>query len=363
MAEVRVPQAVRWASAGAALEIIDQTRLPENTTYLRLGSAVETAAAIREMRVRGAPAIGIAAAMGLAVEMGRLARSGVPLGAEAFQEAHALLRSTRPTGHNLSWALERMRCAYARCAGAAAAEVVAALRAEADAIAAEDRLACRRIGELGFELLPPEGATVYTHCNAGALATGGIGTAVAPIYVARERGVPVRVIVGETRPLLQGSRLTAWELSQAGVDVTVVADSVAASLMKEGRVNLVITGADRIAANGDVANKIGTYGLAVLAGHHGIPFYVAAPVSTIDPATRNGGRIPVEQRDAAEVRQGCGAVTAPREVAIANPAFDVTPAGFITAIVTERGVLRPPYSAGIAEVAGQGEGSRPLESG
>ncbi|MBI4540437.1 MAG: S-methyl-5-thioribose-1-phosphate isomerase [Gemmatimonadetes bacterium] len=344
-----MPEAIRWSGDGAAVELLDQTRLPTEEVYLRLDSAAEVAEAIRVMRIRGAPALGIAAAMGVALELARAARGPAADLAATFGEARALLLSTRPTGHNLAWALERMGRRFRACGGERPAAVVAALTAEATLIAEEDRLACRRIGEFGLELLPGEGATVYTHCNAGALATGGIGTAVAPIYLARERGIPVRVIVGETRPLLQGARLTAWELGRAGLDVTLVVDSAAGALMKEGRVNLVITGADRIAANGDAANKIGTYGLAVLARHHGIPFYVAAPLSTIDPATPSGADIPIEERYGAEVRCGFGRVTAPADVAVANPAFDVTPAELVTAIVTDRGILRPPYGAAIAE--------------
>src|SRR5690606_7954366 len=236
-----------------------------------------------------------------------------------------------------------MRRRMDRAVGQTPQEVSWALFDEANAILVEDRGMCRRIGEWGLEVLPDGDVSVLTHCNAGALATGGIGTALAPVYLAHALGRRVRVYVGETRPLLQGSRITAWELQRAGIPVTVVADVVAATLMKQRRVDLVITGADRIAANGDVANKIGTYGLAVLARHHGIPFYVAAPVSTIDPDTETGDQIPIEERDGDEVRRGFGRLTAPETVAVYAPAFDVTPADMIDGIVTDRGVLRPPY--------------------
>jgi methylthioribose-1-phosphate isomerase len=223
-----------------------------------------------------------------------------------------------------------------------AAELLAALRDEADAILAEDREMCRRIGEHGLALVP-DGARVLTHCNAGALATGGIGTALAPLYLAAEAGRRIEVLVDETRPLLQGSRLTAWELARAGIPVTVLTDGMAASLMAAGGVDLCIVGADRIAANGDVANKIGTLGVAIAARHFGIPFYVAAPTSTLDPATATGADIPIEQRAAGEVTQGFGARTAPEGVQVYNPAFDVTPAALVSAIVTDRGVRRAPY--------------------
>jgi methylthioribose-1-phosphate isomerase len=220
--------------------------------------------------------------------------------------------------------------------------IVAALRAEATRVLQEDRDMCRRIGDNGLALLPTD-ARVLTHCNAGALATGGIGTALAPVYAASERGDRVTVFAGETRPLLQGSRLTAWELMQAGIDVTVLADSTAASLLRAGEVDAVIVGADRIAANGDVANKIGTYPLALAARHHGVPFYVCAPWSTVDPDTPGGDEIRIEHRHADEVRASFGSATAPPGVAVLNPAFDVTPAELVTAIVTDRGVMRPPY--------------------
>src|SRR5690606_10647796 len=267
----------RWSEDGRAVDILDQTRLPDAEVRLRIASAEEAAEAIRTLRVRGAPAIGVAAALALAVEMERW--TDLP-GSEfraRLEQARRRLASTRPTAVNLFWALERMARRAAELPGAPNDAVVRALRAEASAILEEDRAMCRRIGEHGLALLPDGPIGVLTHCNAGALATAGMGTALAPIYLAHLNGRNIRVYAGETRPLLQGSRLTAWELERAGVPVTVITDSVAGTLFAQGRVDLVLTGADRIAANGDVANKIGTYTLAVLARHHGVPFYVAAP--------------------------------------------------------------------------------------
>jgi methylthioribose-1-phosphate isomerase len=348
------PEAVRWARGSLAVEVLDQTRLPEEEVWLRLTSAEAVAEAIRSLRVRGAPAIGIAAAMGLAADLA----GKTELPRERFwrrlEEAEALLRGTRPTAVNLFWALDRMRRRAEAVRDRTNAEVAALLRDEADAIREEDRAMCRRIGEHGLSLLPGGGEVrVLTHCNAGALATGGMGTALAPLYLAREQGRSIRVYADETRPLLQGSRLTAWELRRAGIDVTVIADSVAGFLMQRGGVDLVIVGADRIAANGDVANKVGTYGLAVLARHHGVPFYVAAPTSTLDPATPDGRAIPIEERDGDEVRRGFGRLTAPADVPVYSPAFDVTPAELITAIITDQGVLYPPYGEAIRRLTEQ----------
>jgi methylthioribose-1-phosphate isomerase len=290
--------------------------------------------------VRGAPAIGIAAAMGLALELA----SATTLEKGAFfaqlDTVADRLRSTRPTAVNLSWALDRLREAAQRSKDRSVGEIACKVYGEATRILEEDRAMCRAIGEHGLALLP-ENARVLTHCNAGALATGGMGTALAPLYLAHEQGRSVKVYADETRPLLQGSRLTVWELQRAGIDVTLIPDVVAGSLMQQGEIDLVLVGADRIAANGDVANKIGTYSLAVLAYHHGIPFYVAAPTSTIDMNTASGNLIAIEQRDADEVRRGFGILTAPADVPVYTPAFDVTPAGLITAIITDRGVLRP----------------------
>ena len=338
-----VVRTVRWSDHGDAVVVVDQRRLPAEYAELALRTVPEVCDAIRTLAVRGAPAIGVAGAMGLVAALA----PHVAEGADAFRAraaaAAARIAATRPTAVNLPWAMARMRGVLERADAAADARALhAALRHEADAILAEDQAMCRRIGEHGLPLVP-DGARVLTHCNAGALATAGIGTALAPVYLAAAAGRRVHVWADETRPLLQGSRLTAWELARAGIPVTVLADSMAASLMRAGRVDLCIVGADRIAANGDVANKIGTYALALAARHHGIPFYVAAPASTFDAATPSGDEIEIECRDAEEVRRGFGRPTAPDEAAIHNPAFDVTPAALVTAIVSDRGVHRAPY--------------------
>ena len=336
------PEAVRWSPDGRAVEIIDQRKLPAVESILHLTTAEEVADAIRTLAVRGAPAIGIAAAMGLATAARRFGSLEKDSFFAAFDDVVEQLRGTRPTAVNLGWALDRMkRVAHAR-RNASLEEIQDAIQQEATRILEEDRAMCRAIGEHGVTLLP-DNARVLTHCNAGALATGGMGTALAPLYVAHEQGRRLKVYADETRPVMQGSRLTVWELQRAGIDVTLIPDVVAGSLMQRGEVDLVLVGADRIAANGDVANKVGTYSLAVLAHHHGIPFYVAAPSSTIDPHTASGGDIEIEYRDADEVRRGLGVLTAPADAQVLSPAFDVTPAGLITAIITDRGVLRPPW--------------------
>jgi methylthioribose-1-phosphate isomerase len=306
--------------------------------------------AIRALRVRGAPAIGIAASMGLALEMAKNTARARPDFLRHLDASYALLLDTRPTAVNLRWALDRLRRLADSLGDAPNGVIACKLWGEATAILEEDRAMCQRIGEHALSLIPEPEARVLTHCNAGALATAGIGTALAPLYLAHGAGRRVRVFVDETRPLLQGSRLTAWELSRAGIDVTLVPDSAPAVLMQQKMIDMVIVGADRIAANGDVANKLGTYGLAVLARQHGVPFYVAAPTSTIDPYTPTGVAIPIEQRDADEVRRGFGKLTAPADATVFAPAFDVTPASLITAIVTDRGILRPPFDAAIAEL-------------
>ncbi len=333
-------EAVRWGPDRRAVRIIDQRALPERHVECDLRTLDEACEAIRTLAVRGAPAIGIAAAMAFAVILSDVADLPAPARERRAAQVADALRGTRPTAVNLAWALDRMlRVARRPDVGGALRE---ALVAEATAILEEDRAMCRRIGEYALPLFPAD-ARVATHCNAGALATGGIGTALAGIYLAAERGDRVRVYVDETRPLLQGSRLTAWELQRAGIDVVLIGDAMAASVMRRGEIDLCVVGADRIAANGDVANKIGTYALAVAAHHHGVPFYVAAPSSTFDPATPTGADIVIEQRDADEVRRGFGALTAPPDVPVYNPAFDVTPAALVTAIVSDRGVHRPPY--------------------
>jgi methylthioribose-1-phosphate isomerase len=317
--------------------LLDQRLLPGEETWLALGTADEVADAIRTLAVRGAPAIGVAAAYGLAVE----ARRGATVA--RLREAAALLAGARPTAVNLEWAVRRM----SRRIGDPADAVLA----EAHAIRDEDEASCRRIGALGAPLLPPE-ARVLTHCNAGALATAAYGTALGIVRAAREAGRLLHVFADETRPFFQGARLTAWELQRDGIPVTILTDGMAGWLMARGEISCVVVGADRIAANGDVANKIGTYGVAVLARHHGIPFYVAAPWSTFDPSLATGAGIPIEERDSDEVVRIFGRRVAPEGVPARYPAFDVTPADLVTAIVTERGVLRAPYGPAIRAIAG-----------
>ncbi|MFV1986860.1 MAG: S-methyl-5-thioribose-1-phosphate isomerase [Gemmatimonadota bacterium] len=344
-----VPETIRWADDGRAIRILDQTKLPEVRLDIDIRTVEEVEEAIQSLRVRGAPLIGITAAMGI----GALARQCVDAGrdvagcVETLEVAANRIAAARPTAVNLVWAIERVRRILA--AGAESPEALAArLVAEADAILDEDRRMCRAIGEHASALLS-DGDAVITHCNAGSLATGGIGTALAPVYVATEEGKTIRVFADETRPLLQGSRLTAWELSQAGIDVTVISDNMAGALFAQNPPDIVFVGSDRIAANGDVANKIGTYGLAVLARHHGIPFYVLAPTSTVDLHTPTGADIPIEHRSADEIRQGFGKVTAPAEADVWSPAFDVTPSDLVTGIVTEAGIHRAPYGPALAE--------------
>lgn len=357
-----LPRPIRWTPQGTGLIILDQTELPARHIERELYGVEEIEEAIRSLRVRGAPLIGITAAMGIAALARRTvveaATSGQPIDYGQLRE-HVLswcdrLAVARPTAVNLKWAVDRVRAAAgipgAESAGhgsptsesGTASKLADRLREEAERILERDRVACRRIGEHAVGLLR-EGSAVVTHCNAGTLATGGIGTALAPIYVAAERGLHVRVFADETRPLLQGSRLTAWELARAGVPVTVISDSTAGALMSREPPDVVFVGADRIAANGDTANKIGTYALAVLARHHGIPFYVLAPTSTVDLAVPSGEDIPIEHRSPDEVRRGLGVQTAPAEADVWSPAFDVTPAELIEGIVTERGVHRPPF--------------------
>lgn len=327
-----IPSPIAW-TPGGAIRILDQTLLPTEERYVDLESVDAVAEAIRSLRVRGAPLIGIAAAMGVTLE----ARRTNTL--EAVCGASAALASTRPTAVNLRWALDRME----RRAGQAAKQgedLLAALVAEANTIWEEDRAMCARIGAAGADLIGGD-AVVLTHCNAGALATGGIGTALAPVYTLHAAGHTVSVVADETRPLLQGSRLTAWELTRTGVPCTVIADGMAASRLRTGGITCVIVGADRIAANGDVANKIGTYSLALAARANDVPFYVAAPSSTVDLATPDGRAIPIEVRASDEVASWRGIRTAPTEAEVWNPAFDVTPADLITAIITDTGVHKP----------------------
>ena len=318
------------------VRLLDQRRLPSEEVWLELSSADQVADAIRTLAVRGAPAIGVAAAYGVAVE----ARRGA--GVARLRDAAALLQGARPTAVNLAWAVKRISLKVE--AGPAA------LLAEAHAIRDEDEAACRRMGALGAPLLP-RGATVLTHCNAGALATAGYGTALGLIRAAHEAGNPVQVLAGETRPFFQGARLTAWELHRDQIPVTILTDGMAGWLMQRREIQCVVVGADRIAANGDVANKIGTYGLAVLASHHGIPFYVAAPWSTVDLETATGADIPIEERPSDEVVLIGDRRIAPEGVLARYPAFDVTPAALVTAIVTERGLVRPVGTAALRALA------------
>ncbi|MFO7898081.1 MAG: S-methyl-5-thioribose-1-phosphate isomerase [Planctomycetota bacterium] len=330
------------------VRLLDQTLLPIERRFVECRDVETVWEAIRSLRVRGAPAIGIAAAMGLVLGV----RDGaVADGAELLAEVERVadyLATARPTAVNLFWALDRMKRVAEESSDRPPDEIRRRLLAEANAIREEDRAVCRRIGRHGAELIK-DGDTVLTHCNAGALATADYGTALACIYTAHEQGKQVRVFADETRPLLQGARLTTWELMEAGIETTLICDSTAALVMKQGKVNLVIVGADRIAANGDTANKIGTYGLAVLAGEHDVPFYVAAPLSTFDLSLEAGAEIPIEERSGDEITCGFGRRTAPEGVRTYSPAFDVTPAHHITAIVTERGVISYPTTKAIAE--------------
>lgn len=331
--------------------LIDQTRLPGELVEIDCPDVPAVWEAIKSLRVRGAPAIGIAAAYGAVLG----AREGLAQGGAGVQaalhRAAESLRTSRPTAVNLFWALDRMERVAEEQGSLDGPALLERSLNEAHAIADEDRAMCRAIGGFGAELVP-EGGGILTHCNAGGLATADYGTALAVVFAAHERGKPVHVFADETRPLLQGARLTAWELTRRGIPTTLICDNMAAQVMKEGRVQMVVVGADRIAANGDTANKIGTYGVALLARAHGIPFYVAAPSSTFDLSLPDGGSIPIEQRDPKEVTHGFGRATAPEGVGVYNPAFDVTPAELIAGIITERGVIRPVNSETIRGMLG-----------
>ena len=328
-----------------ALILIDQRRLPGELVYERCDSVDAVARAISELRVRGAPAIGVSAAYGLVVAANASRAESLAELRREVEAAADQLRATRPTAVNLAWALEQTLRALDTATDVPSAR--AALGAKADQLAREDLAACKQIGDNGAPLIPP-GSRVLTHCNAGALATVGYGTALGVIRSAHAQGRIAEVLADETRPVLQGARLTAWELMRDGIPVTLIADGAAAHYMARGRVDSIVVGADRVAANGDVANKIGTYGLAVLAHAHGIPFYVAAPASTLDLALGSGDEIPIEERPAAEVTTIGGQRVAPEGVNVGNPAFDVTPARYVTAIVTERGVARAPYAESLS---------------
>ena len=356
---------VRWSASNAPgtlpgkLRLIDQTRLPEELVYIETDDAEEVHDAIKRLVVRGAPAIGCAAGLGLAAICQHHADSDPAGFVDHVHETAEYLATSRPTAVNLFWALSRCEALLDRLlqgGGKSVDDLKQALLDEALAILYEDIKLCQAIGQHGVTLFEGKKRRgVLTHCNAGALATSDYGTALSPIYVAHEKGLAPRVFADETRPLLQGARLTTWELMKAGVDVTLICDNMAAEVMREGKVEMVIVGADRIAANGDAANKIGTYGVAILAKHHGIPLYVAAPSSTIDHELDSGSKIPIEQRAAEEITHGFGRQTAPDGCRVYSPAFDVTPAELITGIITESGILEPPYTDAIAALPRLGQ--------
>src|SRR5438874_4002283 len=330
---------------GEAVVMIDQRKLPGAEVYVHCKTAAEVARAIKTMVIRGAPAIGVAAAMGIALGMRKSKSTGTQKFAAEFQNVCELMAGTRPTAVNLFWAIDRMKRAFAAAvqAGESVEQIKDRLDRESQLIHDEDIASCRAMGAFGAEVVPAD-ARILTHCNAGALATAGYGTALGVIRGAVESGKTVAVFADETRPFLQGARLTAWELVRDGIDTTIITDNMTGALMRQGKVDLVVVGADRIAANGDTANKIGTYGVAVLAREHNVPFYVAAPLSTIDLETPDGDHIPIEERSAREVTHVGGAQIAPDGARVWNPAFDVTPHRLIAGIITERGIFRPPYS-------------------
>ena len=340
-------RSVKWENN--ELIILDQTKLPDTTEFIKLDKAEDVWDAILHLKVRGAPAIGIAAAYGLCVAMRDTGAKSHEEFMTELKKNSQYLASSRPTAVNLFWALKRMERAVFNNKNKTVEELKKILIREANAIRDEDESMCRAIGENALTLFH-DGMTVLTHCNAGGLATAMYGTALAPIYLAKEKGWDIKVFADETRPLLQGARLTAWELMQAGVDVTLICDNMAAAVMAKGLIDAVIVGCDRVAANGDTANKIGTYGLAVLAKAHNIPFYTAGPTSTIDIETPSGNEIPIEERKPDEITCGLGRRTAPVGVKTYNPAFDVTPNELITAIITEKGVVRQPYDEGIRKL-------------
>lgn len=338
-------ETIDWTPDGVVM--IDQTKLPREQTYVVCRNYQEVAGAIRTMVIRGAPAIGVAAAMGVAIGVNQTSAEDLP---DHFPRICATLAATRPTAVNLFWAIERMKRVYDSVAGRPLAEIQQRLTAEALLIKQEDIEINRAIGRHGAPLIP-DGRTVLTHCNAGALATAGYGTALGVIRAAIETGKKIDVFADETRPFLQGARLTVWELMQDGIDTTLITDNMAGYFMAQGRIGCVVVGADRIAGNGDVANKVGTYSVAILAKEHGIPFYVAAPISTLDLTLESGAQIPIEQRAASEVTEMFGTPVAPEGVAVQNPAFDVTPSRYVTAIITERGIARAPYAESLPSLA------------
>jgi methylthioribose-1-phosphate isomerase len=343
---------LEWLPTG--VNFLDQTKLPLEETYVLATDYKQVATVIRDMIVRGAPAIGVSAAMGMAIGIDRSTATTLPALTTEVAVIAKTLAETRPTAVNLFWGIDEIRNLFNTLAAknTPIPEIKSAVVAKARRMYDEDIAACKQMGAHGASLLPQEG-TVLTHCNAGALATCGYGSALGVIRAAIERGHKIDVFADETRPFLQGARLTAWELMKDNIPTTVLCDNMAAALMRQGRIQAVIVGADRIAANGDVANKIGTYGVSILAREHNIPFYVAAPWSTLDLATAHGDLIPIEQRAATEVTHSNGKQMTPHGVAIENPAFDVTPAKYVTAIITERGVLRAPYEQSIQNMAKQ----------
>src|SRR6202162_3649805 len=343
-------QTLEWTEKG--VRFIDQTKLPTEETYVTCKSYEQVADAIRNMVVRGAPAIGVAAAMGIALG---IKNSKAETGGELKREVDQIcdvISKTRPTAVNLFWAIRRMRDKFELLRVRPLPQIKQALVEEAQRMHAEDIAANQAMGRYGATLMPASGG-VLTHCNAGALATAGYGTALGVIRAAVEQGKKIHVYADETRPFLQGSRLTAWELMKDGIPTTVISDNMAGAMMEQRKIGAVVVGADRIAANGDVANKIGTYTVAILAKEHGIPFYVAAPISTVDFACPDGSQIPIEQRNAREVTHIAGKQMVPTGVGVENPAFDVTPAKYVAAIITEKGIARAPYDESLRKLAGK----------
>jgi methylthioribose-1-phosphate isomerase len=345
---------IEWSDS--AVVMLDQRLLPAQEVYNSYTDYLQVAEAIRSMVIRGAPAIGVAAAMGIALGVSKAAASNMEDLDAAFRRMCEVMAATRPTAVNLFWAIERMKRVYEAARSGGVGAVRQALVSEAQKMHREDVDANRAMGRFGQDLIP-EGARVLTHCNAGALATAGFGTALGVIRAAVENGKRIEVFADETRPFLQGARLTAWELAADNIPVTVITDNMAGHFMQKGRIDCVIVGADRIAANGDVANKIGTYSVAVLARENGIPFFVAAPVSTLDLSIPDGSGIPIEERDPEEVRRLQGVAVTSSGTRVANPAFDVTPNRYVTAIITERGIARAPYQESLRALAAKGESS------
>ena len=337
---------IRWGDQ--RLTIIDQTLLPSDLKYIELSTLAEVSEAIKALRVRGAPAIGICAAFGILVALNEKKPSTIKDALILVRNAAETLAATRPTAVNLSWSVQRIRAVAEQSNVADVPSLLQELQTEANTILQEDKTLCHAIGEHGENLIQDDDG-ILTHCNAGGLATSGYGTALAPIFHAHNAGRNFKVFVDETRPLLQGARLTAWELMKANIDTTLICDSAAAHTMAQGMIQLVIVGADRIAANGDTANKIGTYSVALLAQAHNIPFYVAAPYSTFDRCIQHGAKIPIESRDPKEITNSFGFVTAPKNVKVLSPAFDITPANLITGFITEKAILTPPFDDSIAK--------------